>query len=385
MIEFKAECGHTIRARDDDAGHPVRCTYCGRETAVPDSRGDGLGFLFEDVDSAARPDPSPRRGWLGRKRGLFTRRAPTRSEGYSIIVQMCYVAALIAVVFFVGKKYFLPLFEAGGVPDRVAGGSTGRAKRGSLPPVQSPGKPARTMGLLGKGRPSGIYVNSTPSGATAYCILASKLPQRGSICGLPGVVHAKANGSRIPVKADGTYVVEVAIAWTDSRLNDPNLPNHKNYWALRRALQAASDEERVDLVSRYFVPDEATRVFVDETEDQLFIVRRYKDIQVRGGRSRGVRALFLPRIELPGREAFSFAELVQRYIPQKENYDFDEDQARIELDFYDVPESDRPFVLKALKRIGLAPYVTPDGVRRMFKIGIDDGVFAMKILHEASE
>ena len=36
MIEFKAECGHTIRAKDEDVGKVVRCAYCGREAQVPE-------------------------------------------------------------------------------------------------------------------------------------------------------------------------------------------------------------------------------------------------------------------------------------------------------------------------------------------------------------
>ena len=52
MIEFKAECGHTVRAKDEDAGKVVRCSYCGREAPVP-SKGedrDELEYLFSEVE-----------------------------------------------------------------------------------------------------------------------------------------------------------------------------------------------------------------------------------------------------------------------------------------------------------------------------------------------
>jgi translation initiation factor IF-2 len=35
MIEFKAECGHTVRAKNEDAGQAVRCSYCGKAAKVP--------------------------------------------------------------------------------------------------------------------------------------------------------------------------------------------------------------------------------------------------------------------------------------------------------------------------------------------------------------
>ena len=58
MIEFKAECGHTVRARDEDAGSVVRCTYCGRNAEVPDKDAE-LDFLFRDVKQPE--DPGKRR------------------------------------------------------------------------------------------------------------------------------------------------------------------------------------------------------------------------------------------------------------------------------------------------------------------------------------
>ncbi len=96
-------------------------------------------------------------------------------------------------------------------------------------------------------------------------------------------------------------------------------------------------------------------------------------MKVRNGRSVGVRALFLPRIVLPGRESFSIAQLVTDYIPKERAYNFDERHLLEELVYHGVPESDRLFVVEALARIGVIPYVTPDGRTLFFKIGIHDG------------
>ena len=72
-------------------------------------------------------------------------------------------------------------------------------------------------------------------------------------------------------------------------------------------------------------------------------------------------------------------------FPQEKAYAFDEDYVRNELMYYDVPESDQHFVVLALARIGLIPYVTPDGRTRLFKIGIHDGMFSTKIVRDTSE
>ena len=95
MIEFKAECGHTVRAKDEDAGGVVRCSYCGRRAAVPESREDTLEFLFKDAESASGP-PAPPISKRTRKR-LFARRAEKRKKAdpFAIVLRMCYAALLI--------------------------------------------------------------------------------------------------------------------------------------------------------------------------------------------------------------------------------------------------------------------------------------------------
>lgn len=49
MIQFKADCGHTIEVPDRDAGRVVRCAYCGREVEAPSADGPDE-VLFEEVD-----------------------------------------------------------------------------------------------------------------------------------------------------------------------------------------------------------------------------------------------------------------------------------------------------------------------------------------------
>ncbi len=47
-----------------------------------------------------------------------------------------------------------------------------------------------------------------------------------------------------------------------------------------------------------------------------------------------------------------------------------------------VPASDQPWVLEALARIGVIPYLTDERGTLVFKIGIEDGVFAARLLGE---
>jgi len=152
----------------------------------------------------------------------------------------------------------------------------------------------------------------------------------------------------------------------------------------RRKIEKASSDQRKQLMEEYFVPDEATFAFVDQTEDQIFLVRQYRGVAVRGGQG-GVRALFLPRLQGADRKSFLVEPLVTRYIAATKNYEFDEKHVRSELAYYGVADADQSFVLEALSRVGTIPYPTADRRVRMFKIGVGDGAFSTRIVREATE
>jgi hypothetical protein len=230
----------------------------------------------------------------------------------------------------------------------------------------------------------GLNISSTPRGADAYCVEESKAPASGRIKEVAGCKQTRANGGWLRL-SDGDYVVEVVLAWNDPSLNDPKLPYYEKYIEFRRAVEHASDQERIELLEDYFVPDEASYAFIDQTEEQIYIVRQYRNVRIRNERSEGVRALFLPRIVLAGQNSFSIGRLVTDYIPKERTYKFSDPYVRNELDYYGVPESDRLFVIEALARIGVVPYVTPDGHTRLFKIGMHDGTFTAKVVREATE
>ncbi|MBI4718883.1 MAG: hypothetical protein HY763_13845 [Planctomycetes bacterium] len=380
MIEFKADCGHTVRAKDEDAGGVVRCSYCGRPANVPDSKSDELDFLFNDLQSAA--DKASALAPPKRRRGGMLRTAKARRTGefnpFAVVLKLCYVAALLIIVIFVGRTWVLPLFRGEGFTRRVTDNAA--ATSGALPPRPTRGAPVEARpavlrtGLVSRELLSGLYVSSTPPGATVYCVETSRAPARGRISTIQGCQPFQTNGC-IPHLGDGSYVVEVVFPW-----NHKALSGYRDYTNFRRRIEAASDPERRQLMQQYFIPDDATEVFVDQTAEQFYLVRQYRDVEMRNQRSQGVRALFLPRIAACDGACFSVEELVNNYIPKDPAYTFDQAHVRSELEYHRVREGDVSFVVDALERIGVMPYMTPDGRTRLFKIGLEEGEFAARVL-----
>ncbi len=389
MIEFKAECGHTVRAKDDDAGGMVRCSYCGKEAAVPDDKADDFDFLFQDIEQESDGGSRKRR----RKRpgpGMWSSSKSGKGvDPFAVILKLCYAAALITVVIVVGREYIIPLIQQGGPTSKVAAGSAD-----STGSAGSPTKPRRRRntdrkangdkGLIGGERIRGLYVSSTPPGALGFFVSANLAPESGRINRIKGCVSFRVgdrNNKECSGIKDGLYVVEVAL-----RYNFPGLKDFPGYRDFRRSIDDAGDNERRRLVRDYFLPDETEEnsdVFIDQTDDQIYIVRQYRNVEVRNHRSRGVLALFLPRVLKEDRKSIAVEALATRHIPVGNHFAFEEADVKGELDYHGVAAADQPFVLSALRQVGAIPYVTPDGRTRLFRIEIHDGVFSAKIIRRA--
>ncbi|MGB2984464.1 MAG: hypothetical protein WBE26_01165 [Phycisphaerae bacterium] len=390
MIEFKAECGHTVRAKDEDAGSVVRCSYCGRKATVPESAENDLDFLFKDIGP---PDQAPRGGSRRRRPRLpFFKRRPRRPgqfDPFAIILKMCYAALLLIIVILVVRTLIRHLPDGGKwIHDQVARFWPEDKPKKEEPKDNDSGRGRkRRRGLIHQSCLKGLYVASTPPGATVYYLEASKAPPQGRI-NLVKECKQKdigGDGECFSSLGNGSYVVEVVLPVNDPRFNDPNLPYFRKYRALRRKIQEPSSEQGTRLLEEFFLPDGADSVFIDRTEEQSFIVRQFRSVTVHEGRPTSVRALFLPKIVPGGSDRFSIVRLVTDYIPKDEAYAFDEEYVRGELDFYEVPEPDQSFVVKALSRIGVIPYVAPDQRIRLFKIGVDDGVPTAPVIRDARE
>lgn len=377
MIEFKAECGHTVRAKDDDAGGAVRCSYCGRTANVPEDAGDDLDFLFSDVVPSKEPAV---RGRTRRKKKRARAGRPSGSfNPFSVVLRMCYAALLITIVIVVGKKFVMPLFQEGGLTGRIS------RKAQKDPPKRDNGrkprkKAATKLGLIDRSEVNSLFVSSTPPGAEIFCMESSKAPPEGRIYRLRGVNQFRGNAPSQRL-TDGTYVVEVALPWVDD-----DLKTYPKYKEFRRSIEDASYDVRCRVVEDYFLPDQADVVFIDEDEsnEQIYIVRQYRDVNVRQLRPRGIRALFLPKLAKTSNGGFSIEQLLNdNYISSEHHYAFKRRSVESELDYYGVPPKDWRFLVEALSRIGAISYMMPDGRIRLFKIDINDGTPKVRVIREA--
>jgi len=382
MIEFKAECGHTVRARDEDAGGVVRCSYCGRNAGVPESANADLDFLFNEVQQTAEPQTGGRRRKRRREKQLFARgkKPPGEFNPFAVVLRLCYAAALIIIVVVVAKMFVIPMFDPQKRAQMLRGVSP------TAPPSKRDDASSKTQGrsrgpgLIREPRVTGLYVGSTPTGATVYCVDDSKAPATGRIHQVKGGCTPFRTPGEYPHPVDGSYIIEVAIPWSE-----PTLKSYPNYAEFRKQLLSGSNDQRRQLVNDYFLPDEASAVFVDLTEEPPQIVRQYRPVTVRQGQSKGVRALFLPKGRGKDAGPLGIEELVSGYLPPAINYEFDQANIRDELGIFGVSEADQRWVMEALLRIGVMPYTTPDHNVRLFKIGIHDGVLANPVIGKASE
>lgn len=386
MIEFKADCGHTVRAKDQDAGNVVRCSYCGTMVSVPQEQADDLDFFFQEVDRAA--DQSgvaaavhPRR--KVRKGAPRTRKPKREFDPFSLALKMCYAAALIIAVWVVGKMFVWPALTKQPDPPVVQSdpedGRRPIRRRG--PRGDAPAESSR-KGLASLSGDWGLYVSSVPPGAKVYVAPASDLKSGARVADLSGCRNGVANMTLGQGQLTaGRYAVEVVHLW-----NDPQLKQFPEYRTFRRRMEEAGlgkkpDEEKAmkerrALMAEYFLPDEATNVMIVQGRDsEYYLVRQYANVDVREGQWAEVRALFLPRVG-GGEGAGSFSlEHVRPYVPKEVNYSFDETFVKDELEYYGVAPTDVVFAMDVLKWQGVVPYPTPSRGLRLFKIRIDDGAF----------
>jgi len=363
MIEFKSACGHTVRARDEDAGRDVKCSYCGKDVRVPSTKVDDLDFLLREA-SDAPAQPPPKRS----KRGgpFFARR--TRGDGNPLdtVLKLTYAAAAVTVIVVVTRSYILPALMPE-KPEHQPFGDAGAAQAHAPPEVNR-------YGLMTLEGPGGLHISALPAGAEIYVAEIQKCSVGKRLIHAEGSRRVAGGGAVTGMK--GMLKVEVALAWNDKSLRD-----YPEYNAFRRRLEnAVKEEDKSALMRGYFLPDGADSVFVATTSDQIFLVRQYTaNVQPEAWDS--VHAMFIPA-------STGIEEMVGRFLPAEGQYRFDEEYVRGELEYYNVPARDRTFVLTALSRMGAIPFVTqePDGGARkvrLFKIDAATGQFRTQILGDA--
>ncbi|MCP4250612.1 MAG: hypothetical protein GY778_26515 [bacterium] len=374
MIEFKAECGHTIRAKDEDEGKVVRCSYCGREAQVPQDDQDDLDYLFSEVEASGAeakgaPPKKIRRGGRRRTAGAITTgRADTGFNPLGVALKMAYVAALVIVLIVVAKVSYNAWTSSGG--GGLSGYEQDRAKRpkkDTEPGSKNDKERVGRKGLLTvkslNTRKGGVYVSSVPPGA----MVRVRNVEAASILEIFRDPEAQRCTTNSPVELEpGRYEVAVGV-----KVNDGNLRKYPEYVALRRKIDSGAPNS---VLEAFFQPDGADDMTTVVLPNQpILIVRKYER-EVIGKDWTPLTAVFLP--DLPMSD-------LMRHLPRSPAYGFSDDDVKWELEYYGVPATDRKFIIDALHRVGLVMYPNPGRTTyRRFRINLMDGSLTAELFRD---
>lgn len=373
MIEFKGACGHLIRARDEDAGKLVRCSYCGREAVVARPHAaDDPENLLDAVEQTGVYDAdatrAQRRTHRERKRAekRLAKGKPATIDPFAVILKMTYVAVIIVIGAVVWK--YVP-----GLYQQLAGGPSptpvvqATPPPGATPPAATPPPAGLTQrrGLLTASleiHPDGAYVASVPAGGLVLHTT------EGGVDALFTRDEARTDlRSNALLKLNpGRHLVAVAVL-----INDPLLMRMPGYPELRRALEeSGSDSESSKRLTSWLLPDDSLTARCVRIGKYRYVARVY-EVET-SGTWVGVTALFLPRAPLP--------ELME-FLPTGQVYGFERTDVERELAFYQVPAADRPLLLDALARVGRMAYRPGESQPyRMYQIDPVDGTVTSEAL-----
>ncbi len=357
MIEFKGECGHTIRARDEDSGKIVRCSYCGKEALVTRQAQDDLDLLFDQVEQTGSYDAQATK--VGQKyhktkarqeKRLAAGKPANAFDPFDIAMKMTYVAVIVILIV-VGYKYVPGLYKSltgeSSPPPKVA-------KEDRQQESNNRSAPRKRMGLMSESLNSqqeGVYVSSVPSGAGIYHL--AKTSVTGSILDDP-MANKNVRTNRALRLKPGRHTIAVAI-----RINEAELMDLPEYKKLRRDIER-NDADIDKKIRDYFVPDGSVATRVEKLRGALHLVRVF-ECEVDSQTWETTTAMFLPRKLTP-------KDTIE-HLPRNSSYGFELLQAQRELDFYQVPSDVQTYVEDALERVGVCSYENKeDGSYRLFKI-----------------
>lgn len=341
MIEFKADCGHTIRARAEDAGKVVSCAYCGKRVTVPAPEDPA----FEQLLTEAFPEPAAPGGgglpaWLG-GRGQFN---PVRIARTALVLVVA-LSVLIIVVKRVGREILGPTKSPAPAPTAEGPGPQSGAG-------VSPAAPTGTRDLYDSLNPAktGVFAHCVPSPALVYVSPYYRSESDQQVVADPDEALTRREylrGESVPLQIElppGTYWVSFVVEPTN-----PAYREHldvETYRRMRRVIQPERREQAERFVAEFFVRDEAERCTVtDVFGGGLRIVKHYRvHVPVAGWTP--VIALFTPE----GLEPVEFLT----WLGDTNGFRVDRDVAYMEMSIFDVPELARDFGYRALRKIGKA-------------------------------
>ncbi|MFQ5491210.1 MAG: hypothetical protein ACE5GE_10845 [Phycisphaerae bacterium] len=372
MIEFKAECGHTIRAKDEDEGKVVRCSYCGKTTQVPSKDEDEIDSLFSDmaegdaggtVSAGQRIKPRRHR----RSRTSSIAKSSSDFNPFAVVMKMVYVAVILIVLIFCGRMGYDYVTSLNKAPPgrRVADARDNDRNENRGTTRNSTKKASAKLGLLDvrmDHKRGGIYFNSVPIRAEVRFRRLDHRSTEEEIFLDPKAQRAKTDAA-VALDA-GAYEVAVGLP-----LNNGKLMKYPGYPAQRRLIEAGGSR---NLLEEFFIPDMANAVSViDLPTMETLIVRRYQ-CSVINQEWISLTALFLPNTDI---------EKVIKFLPRRSAYGFNEEEIRSELTFYEVDNADQTFIVDMLRRVGMAVYRIGDSTQyRSFMIHPRSGSISSKIL-----
>ncbi len=358
MIEFKADCGHNVRAKDEDAGKVVRCAYCGREAQVPDDEPqDDFDFLFSDLGnegSGSGPSSkSDQRKSAGRSGMPF--RGPRNADPFVVVKKMAYVAAVLIVLIYVGKVYVWPLIQ-----DMRSGAqiTTAPPKPGPKPgpsgntvakPTKRPGGKGLLDPRLDRLGKEGVYVDPVPPDVTVYY---KKLDDETDFSWIDNPTAKRLDAAPVAIDlSPGEYEIVVTIPLSSKQLWE--FGSTYKPWRLKieaEDVRGRRNSKADGLARDYLLPDDAVDVAIHLIERRQVVARRYV-LTVRDSKWNVLTPMFLPR----DNSMLEQSVLIARYIRGK-RYGFDHRDVERELRFYEVPEEDQDYIVDILERTGCVSY-----------------------------
>ncbi len=375
MIEFKADCGHTIRAKDDDEGKVVRCSYCGRTTQVPSQDEDEFESLFADMTDVESGGSVSAGQTVRQKRKRKPRSStPPGSAGgsdqfnpFGMILKMVYAAGILIVVIFCVSKA-MDYFEqqkARPVVKNRGGRQEDSAGRSSSQSGNSRAGASNQRGVLNykklDRKREGIFVSSVP---TMAMVRVRKVEDRDEDDEIFLDAKATAGKTNNAFKLEpGSYEVGIGLP-----INNPQLMRYDGYPDVRRLIENGGSRS---LMEAFFLPDGSAEISVVDLPSLRSLVVRTYEIEVSAKQWRPLTAQFLPDAEL--------SELI-KFLPHKNSYGFDQAAVERELTFYGVQDNDQTYVIDALRRVGTAVLsLDRAGEYRRFVIDPMDGMISHEL------
>lgn len=395
MIEFQADCGHTIQAPDQAAGKIVKCAYCGREVEAPQREDQDPDILFQEVNLQELADGEKTMAGAAGIRMIQGRQkkaksAPAKEEilqtGNRILrISLMAVFGVICVgVLALVTKSVLNLTRG---PAGVARQES-QIATGTQPVPDSPRNNLRETSPLDQttstaaGAPAPKRVTSTPGGRinhsfapgsqgifveafnkAARVYVRARTSPDDSTFGADDSDFLGTGTTKIPL-SPGRYRVAVTLD-----ISDPLLAELPGYDDVRAGLEFGND---VLAAEQFFARDTSTElVLIDEIEVQDRLARYY-DVDVEPGVWALVSSLYLPGGDSIG--------AVLAHLPTMALYHFDQEAIRQEMSASGVPAGEFSFVLDMLTRAGQVAYPVSDTNYRVFEIDVRDGSFRTRQL-----